>query len=384
MDFKKDLVSNILPFWLKCIDYENGGIFTCADREGNIYGTDKSVWFQGRALWSFSKAYNLIDQNPEYLKACRAIYDFLPKCTDTDGRMFFTVTADGRELQKRRYYFSETFAAIGCAQFYKATGDKAVLESAEKYFDIAYKCFRGEIKNQPKINPANNPCKALSPVMIMLSTAQEMRSLDGKYDKYNPIVQECLNEILHGGFLKDNALFESVSTSGEFVDTPNGRIVNPGHSLEAAWFVMSEGLLSGNDEAIALAKKIIDITLPLGIDPQHGGIIAFTDVSGKPPVQLEWDMKLWWPQCEAMIALRMAHDIFGEDKYLDAYNSLKKLCEEYFVDAQCGEWYGYLHYDNTPSTTLKGNIFKGPFHIPRFYMIMSAMDDGDVMKYFNV
>ena len=384
MDFKKDLVSNILPFWLKCIDYENGGIFTCADREGNIYGTDKSVWFQGRALWSFSKAYNLIDQNPEYLKACRAIYDFLPKCTDTDGRMFFTVTADGRELQKRRYYFSETFAAIGCAQFYKATGDMAVLESAEKYFDIAYKCFRGEIKNQPKINPANNPCKALSPVMIMLSTAQEMRSLDGKYDKYNPIVQECLNEILHGGFLKDNALFESVSTSGEFVDTPNGRIVNPGHSLEAAWFVMSEGLLSGNDEAISLAKKIIDITLPLGIDPQHGGIIAFTDVSGKPPVQLEWDMKLWWPQCEAMIALRMAYDIFGEDKYLDAYNSLKKLCEEYFVDAQCGEWYGYLHYDNTPSTTLKGNIFKGPFHIPRFYMIMSAMDDGDVMKYFNV
>ena len=141
MDFKKDLVSTILPFWLKCIDYDNGGIFTCADREGNIYGTDKSVWFQGRALWSFSKAYNLIDQNPEYLKACRAIYDFLPKCTDTDGRMFFTVTADGRELQKRRYYFSETFAAIGCAQFYKATGDKAVLESAEKYFDIAYKCF---------------------------------------------------------------------------------------------------------------------------------------------------------------------------------------------------------------------------------------------------
>ena len=384
MDFKKDLVSTILPFWLKCIDYDNGGIFTCADREGNIYGTDKSVWFQGRALWSFSKAYNLIDQNPEYLKACRAIYDFLPKCTDTDGRMFFTVTADGRELQKRRYYFSETFAAIGCAQFYKATGDKAVLESAEKYFDIAYKCFRGEIKNQPKINPANNPCKALSPVMIMLSTAQEMRSLDGKYDKYNPIVQECLDEILHGGFLKENALFESVSTSGEFVDTPNGRIVNPGHSLEAAWFVMSEGLLSGNDEAIALAKKIIDITLPMGIDPKHGGIIAFTDVSGKPPVQLEWDMKLWWPQCEAMIALRMAHDIFGEDKYLDAYNALKKLCEECFIDAQCGEWYGYLHYDNTPSTTLKGNIFKGPFHIPRFYMVMSAMDDGDVMKYFNV
>ena len=384
MNFKKDLTTNILPFWLKCVDYENGGIYTCADREGNIYGTDKSVWFQGRALWSFCKAYNLIDKNPEYIKAAKAIYSFLPKCTDTDGRMYFTVTADGRELQKRRYYFSETFAAIGCAQLYKATGDKEVLETCEKYFDIALKCFKGEIKNQPKINPANNPCKALSPVMIMLSTAQEMRSIDGLWDKYNPIVQDCLNEILHGGFLTEKALFESVSLDGKFLDTPNGRIVNPGHSLEAAWFVMSEGILSGNKEALEMGKKIIDITLPMGIDKVHGGIIAFTDFAGKPPVQLEWDMKLWWPQCEAMIAFRMAYEIFGDEKYNELYKTFVDYCEKYFVDSECGEWYGYLHYDNTPSTTLKGNIFKGPFHIPRFYMVMAAMDEGKAEDYLRV
>ena len=125
MNYKKDLLENILPFWLKtAIDYENGGIYTQADEKGVIYGTEKSVWFQGRALWTFAKAYNTIDPNPEYLKAAKCIYGFLPKCTDTDGRMFFTVTADGRELQKRRYYFSETFAAIGCAEYYKATGDR--------------------------------------------------------------------------------------------------------------------------------------------------------------------------------------------------------------------------------------------------------------------
>jgi len=138
---------------------------------------------------------------------------------------------------------------------------------------------------------------------------------------------------------------------------------------------MAEGLLTDNQKAIDAAKKIIDITLPLGIDKKHGGIIAFTDLKGLPPVQLEWDMKLWWPQCEAMIALRLAYLVFKEEKYNDLYLELQKYCEKYFIDNKNGEWYGYLHYDNTVSTTLKGNIFKGPFHIPRLYMIMASMDE---------
>lgn len=385
MEFKKELLNNILPFWLKnAVDYENGGIYTCLDRQGNIYGTDKSVWFQGRALWVFAKAYNLMDKNEEYLKAAKNIYSFLAKCTDSDGRMYFTVTADGRELQKRRYYFSETFAAIGCAELYKATGEEDYLESAEKYFKVAYECFTGVRKNQPKINPENIDSKALSPVMIMLSTAQVMRSVDSLRKKYEPLCKELLDEILHGGYLTEKALLESVTKAGEFIDSPNGRIVNPGHSLEAAWFIMAEGIITDNREAVDAAKRIIDITLPLGIDKKHGGVIAFTDVDGKPPVQLEWDMKLWWPQCEAMIALRLAYLRFKEERYNALYEEIKSYCDKYFCDSECGEWYGYLHYDNTVSTTLKGNIFKGPFHIPRLYMIMATLDESgsiaDFMK----
>ena len=152
--------------------------------------------------------------------------------------------------------------------------------------------------------------------------------------------------------------------------------------MEAAWFVMLEGILTNNREAIEAGKKIIDITLPLGWDKKHGGIIAFTDVAGKPPVQLEWDMKLWWPQCVNMIAMRMAYLLFKEEKYQEYYEVIKDYCEKYFVDQEHGEWYGYLHYDNTVSTTLKGNIFKGPFHIPRLYMIMAVLDEsGDIRKY---
>ncbi len=376
MDFKKGLLTDILPFWLNngAIDYEKGGIFTCLDKKGEIYGEDKSVWFQGRALWVFSKAYNIIDKNPEYLKVCKCIYDFIPKCEDTDGRLYFTVTREGKGIQKRRYYFSETFACIGCAEYYRASGDESALVNARKYFDIAYDCFIGKRFTPPKFNTETCDSKALSPVMIMLSTSQTMRAIDVEYkERYNSICKDCLNEILNGGFLTEKALLESVSVDGKFIDSPSGRVVNPGHSMEVAWFVMLEGILTNNQDAINQGKHILDITYPLGWDKKYGGIIAFTDVNGKPAIELEADMKLWWPQCETMIACYMAYKQFGDEKYLQIYQELLSYCEKYFIDSEDGEWYGYLHYDNTPSTTLKGNIFKGPFHIPRFYMIMAIL-----------
>ncbi len=384
MNYKKELLNDILPFWLNnSIDYENGGIFTQVDKKGNVFGYEKSVWFQGRALWTFSKAYNVIDKNPEFLKAAKCIYDFLPRCVDTDGRMYFTVTKDGKPLQKRRYYFSETFAAIGCAEFYKATGEKQALKDAEKYFNVAYECFTGVRQNPPKINPESCQMKALSPVMIMLSTAQTMRSLESDNKAfYEKIAKECLDEILNGGFLTEKALLENVGTDNLVAHSPTGRIVNPGHSMEAAWFLLMEGVLSDNPDAISAAKKVIDITLPLGLDKKHGGLIAFTDIGGQPPVQLEWDMKLWWPQCESIIALKLASLIFKDKKYERICKEFEKYCEKYFVDKKDGEWYGYLHYDNTVSTTLKGNIFKGPFHIPRLYMIMAILNEtGNIENY---
>ena len=382
MNYKEALIENILPFWLdNAIDREYGGIFTCLDEAGQRYGDEKSVWFQGRALWTFSKVYNIVDRNPQYLEAAKIIYDFIPKCEDTDGRLYFTMTRDGRGIQKRRYYFSETFAAIGCAEYYRASGNAQALLYARKYFEIAYECFKGVRHTEPKCNPENYDLKALSPVMIILSTAQTMRAIDHeKRERYAMIAKECLDEILNGGFLTENALLEHVGRDGIAVDSPTGRIVNPGHSMEAAWFVMLEGIITHDPQVIEAGKRIIDITVPLGWDKKYGGVLAFVDAKGKPPVQLEWDMKLWWPQCEMMIAARLAYVLFKEEKYRRMYEETEKYCQTYFMDQKYGEWYGYLHYDNTVSLTQKGNIFKGPFHIPRLYMIMAVLDEEDSME----
>ena len=386
MDFKKYLTEDVLDFWLSyAIDEKEGGIFTQLERDGKIYGYEKSVWFQGRALWTFSKAYNYIEKDCRYLDAARKIYEFLPRCTDTDGRMFFTVTREGKPIQKRRYYFSETFAAIGCAQYSLASGDSGAWESAERYYETAYYCYTHPQTNAPKTNIA---ARAHSPVMIMIATSRSMAECapsDELRWKYSARAREFTEYFLRGGFVNRElgALLETVAPDGSFMDTPVGRQLNPGHALETAWFLMAEGLIENNTEALKTAKYIIDVTMPRGLDREHGGIISFADVLGKPAGALEWDMKLWWGQNEAIIANRMAYEIFGEEKYKRDYEMLLDYALTHFRDEECGEWYGYLHYDSTPSTDLKGNIFKGPFHLPRMLMLLDKIDQGEMLSFFG-
>lgn len=369
MDYIKHLTKDILPFWLNnAIDYDNGGIFTQLDEKGNIYGEEKSVWFQGRALYVFSLAYNHGIKDEKLLTAAKNIFDFLPKCSDESLRMAFTVTKYGKEIQKRRYWFSETFAAIGCCEYWLASGNEKAKILAEKYFDVAYGIYKNPDRTTPKFNTENLKLHSLSPCMILLSTAHVLRKIN--QEKYDAIADDMTKDILM--HLTGKGLLENVSPNGEFIDTPTGRIVNPGHSLEAAWFLMVQSEFTKDETLFTKAKEIIDVSMKLGL--YDGGIISFCDCDGKPATALEWDMKLWWPQCEAMLANKLCYLKTGEKKYLDWYNLIENYVEKHFIDHKNGEWYGYLHYDGTVSNTLKGNIFKGPFHIPRMLILLDKMD----------
>lgn len=381
MSYKKYLTEKVLPFWLKgAIDTEEGGIFTSLDREGNIYGRDKSVWFQGRSLWTFAKAYNAIERKEEYIAAAKRIFDFIPRTVDTDGRMFFTVDNTGCGIQKRSYYFSETFAAIGSAEYYQATKDKNAKEQAEKYFAVAKRCYDDKSKT-----PSGLPIKELALPMIMMNTARCLASSLPDGEHYARLAREFAEEIMTGGYFSEElgVLLEKITQNGAVIDSPTGRVVNPGHSLEAAWFLMVEGVLGHCDEFLAFAKKIIDSTMKVGIDRKYGGVFGFLDAKGLPSPMIEHDVKRWWPQNEAIIANRMAYELFGEEKYREAYESLCDYAFGKFADNEYGEWFGYLHYDGTLLNTAKGNDFKGPFHLPRMLMILSAVDEGRLFEFFG-
>ncbi len=365
------LLKNILPFWMKhAIDYECGGIATAVDREGNIYDYEKNVWFLGRTMYTYSVVYNAIEKNEEYLKVAKHMYDFLPRCEDENGRLAFTVSREGVPIVKGDAYYSETFATIGLCEYYIATGDKSAWELATRYFDTAYALYDKELKVTTDEKYGRVATKALGPSMIMLNVCQIMRKVE--YEKYNNIAKRCATEII--SHLTPMGLLENVGMNGEFINSSFGREVNPGHSLEAGWFLLAEAVYRNDDYMKAKAKEIIDISWELGY--RDGAIIAFTDCLGKPSTYLEWDMKIMWPQCEALIATRLAYEVFGEERYKNNYEALREYAFSHYPDSEYGEWFGLLHSDGTVANTMKGNISKGPYHLPRMLILIDRIERG--------
>ena len=80
LSFYEKELKQTLDFWYNHgYDKENGGFYTCLERNGNVFDTDKAVWAQGRGLWVFSKAYNFIEKDERYLACARHAYEFITK-----------------------------------------------------------------------------------------------------------------------------------------------------------------------------------------------------------------------------------------------------------------------------------------------------------------
>ena len=365
--YRDDLTEHILPFWLKYgLDRKHGGIYTCLDREGKLMDTTKSVWFQGRFAFIASFAYNQIERRPEWLEAARLTIEFIERhCFDSDGRMYFEVTEEGLPLRKRRYVFSETFAAIAFSEYALATGDQAYAAKALGLFrDIQY--FLSTPGFLPAKYTEHLKAEGHSIVMILINTASRIR--DAIQD---PLLDEQIERSIrtletHFIHPEYKALLEMVGPNGEFIDTLQGRLINPGHCIETAWFLLEEAKSRGGDKhLVELGCKILDWSWAWGWDEQYGGIINFRDCKGFPSQDYAQDMKFWWPQTEAIIATLYAYQMTGEERYLQLHQRISDWTYAHFPDPTYGEWYGYLHRDGTVAQPAKGNLFKGPFHIPR-------------------
>ncbi|HCO66396.1 MAG TPA: N-acylglucosamine 2-epimerase, partial [Dysgonomonas sp.] len=293
-------------------------------------------------------------------------------CFDKDGRMFFEVTAEGIPLRKRRYVFSETFAAIAMSEYAIASGDKSYADKAINLFREILRFVNTPGILQPKYEDKLR-AKGHSLTMILINTASRIREaiqneiLDRQIEES---LESIRNDFMHPEY---KALLETVGPNGEFIDTIMGRTINPGHCIETAWFILEEAKYRNWDQQlIDMAVTILDWSWEWGWDKQYGGISNFKDSKGFPSQDYAHDMKFWWPQTEAVIATLYAYRATGNEKYLDMHRMVNEYTYAHFPDPEYGEWYGYLHYDGTVSQHAKGNLFKGPFHIPRM-MIKSYL-----------
>ncbi len=377
--FEKELFDSCIPFWLNNgFDTVNGGMYTSLDREGNIYSTDKSVWMQGRAGYMFSKIANTFGNKEIYLPVAKSCIDFLnAHCIDDDGRMYFTVTADGKPLRKRRYMFSETFYIIANAEYYKATGDKECLANARKYYDFCLDMYKDPTKDPYKITPKSVPgtrdMKALNLPMILLNVTSVLRDADLKKTAYYDKIAKSLVDDIKAFNVKDTGfMLEGLGVNGEyFKESAGARVVNPGHSIELSWFLLDEAIYEGDDELAEFSAKVFDTAFEFGWDDIYGGILYFKDIEGHPVEAYEHDMKLWWPHNEAIIASLKLYKKTGNEKYFNIFERVVDYAFDHFSDFKYGEWYGYLRRDGKPTEPpCKGHTYKGPFHVLRMLTLV--------------
>lgn len=379
--YKKDLTENIMPFWMKYgLDRENGGVYTCVDRDGSLMDTTKSVWFQGRFAFICSFAYNNVEKNQEWLDAAKSTLEFIEKhCFDEQGHMYFSVTAEGKPLRKRRYVFSETFAAIAMSEYALATGDQHWAKRAIQVFEDTQR-FLATPGFLPAKFEADVKLQGHSIVMILINVGSCIRKVVDDPQLTQQIdesIEKLKKYFIHPEF---KCLLETVGENGEFIDTNMTRTINPGHCIETSWFIMEEAKLRGWDKPMLdMALQVFDWSWDWGWDKQYGGIINFRDCKNLPSQDYSQDMKFWWPQCETIIASLYAYLGTGDEKYLYRHERISEWTYAHFPDAEYGEWYGYLHRDGTVAQPAKGNLYKGPFHIPRM-MIKGYMLCQEILK----
>ena len=365
--YKRELLNNVLPFWMNhSKDELNGGYFTCLDQAGKVYDTDKFLWLQGREVWCFSFMYNHIEPNKEWLNMALHGADFMKKYgRDELGNWYFSLTAEGKPLVQPYNIFSDCFATMAFASL-----DKAM--PTDEYKQIALDTFNNIIKRRNntkglynKSYPGTRSLKNFSLPMILCNLSLELEHILGK-EKVDEFIPSIIHEVMDVFYHPDLGLvLENVNEDGSFCDSFEGRLLNPGHAIEAMWFIMDLGKRINDEKLIQKAKDIMLHTLEYGWDKEYEGIFYFLDVKGCPPQQLEWDQKLWWVHVEALVALAKGYALTGDENCLRWFEKVHEYTWNKFKDEEYGEWFGYLNRRGEVLLPLKGGKWKGCFHIPR-------------------
>ncbi len=382
--YKEELINNIIPFWMEnSKDEQCGGFYTCLARDGSVFDTDKFLWLQGRQVWTFATLYNQLEAKSEYLDMALHGADFLQRHgRDADGNWYFSLNQQGMPLVQPYNIFSDCFATMGFGALYTATGK-------DEYADIAKKTFENILKRRHdtkgkynKVYPGTRELRNFSLPMILSNLAIEIEHLLDKA-LVRELTADVINEVMNVFYQpKHGLIFENVNKDGSFSDTFEGRLLNPGHTIEAMWFMMDLGVRLSDQKLINKAVEIALTTIEYGWDTQYGGILYFLDFKGHPPQQLEWDQKLWWVHVEALVCLAKAWTLTGDLRAKQWFEKIHDYTWQHFKDQEYPEWYGYLNRRGEVLLDLKGGKWKGCFHIPRaFFQIHRTLQPTQKLQF---
>lgn len=365
--YRRDLLESVIPFWLRhSLDREHGGYFSCLDRVGAVYDDRKYVWLQGRAIWTFARLYNELERRQEFLDAAALGVGFLRQhARDPEGRVYFCLTRDGRPHAFQRKPYAAVFYQMGLLEYARATGDQSCRDEAvEVFWKIRAWIADPTLLGRPAL-PGQIAMSSLANLLTVGLMALDLADQLGD-PRYDAVLRETIAGIARHYDVERRVFREHVALDGrDLLHLPEGRLFNPGHSIETAWIVLHM-LRRAPDEAMrAMALDALEGSLTLGWDERFGGITYVMDLLGRPTLQLESTMKLWWPHAEALYALVLAALTDDAARWLPWLERVDAYTYARFPDPEHGEWFGYLERDGEPALTSKGGNYKGCFHVPR-------------------
>nr|CAB3265520.1 N-acylglucosamine 2-epimerase-like [Phallusia mammillata] len=333
------------------------------------------MWLQARQVWMYFRLYQDVPRlkNRDIWNPAVKGADFLLKCLvekNSCTRCPFSVTKDGQAIKIQRNLFSECFFVMAMSETWRATNvDKYKVAAVSFMQKIRHWCIVDDSALGADDLPGTTKTSKLAVAMMSLCLCEQMHisnlqweNLSGDEEKLEDwSVRNLLSHVQRSG----TVVLESVSLSGQEIPGADGRLYVPGHAIECGWFLLQHALQCNN---VMLAEKaclcFIDAAFSKGWDADNGGLFYFLDADGYCPLQLEWNMKLWWPHCEAMIAFILSYKFKKETRLLDNFVKVAEYTFSKFSDKK-GEWYGYLNRKGEVSSNFKGGPWKGCFHVPR-------------------
>jgi N-acylglucosamine 2-epimerase len=416
--YETELYDRVLPFWTEhSLDREHGGYYNCLDRDGSVYDTTKHSWLQGRQAWMFAALYRTVQPREAWLDIARLGIEFLREhALRPNGQVFFSLTEDGRPIYQQRKIFSECFYVMAVAEYARAADRPDFLAEAVDALDRLWE-WSSDLSKVGRPQRAGQPeARSLAIPMILLNLIDVVAGENAP--DYASEVNDLLDRVLLHVHADDELVLETVAPDGSRLPGVDGRLLNPGHAIEAGWFVQHWAQRLSRPDLQTTARDMVRWSYDRGWDDEHGGIFYFLDAEGYSPTQLEWFMKLWWPHCEALYAHLLNYAIFyfldaegysptqlewfmklwwphcealyahllnyalfGEEEDWQAFCTVDNYAFDRFSDPEHGEWYGYLDREGRVTHRFKGAPYKGCFHVPRALWLCSRLlaqlDDAD-------
>ena len=405
--YENELVNHFLSFWLpRCVDQENGGFVNCFDNRGeHLVSKDKYCWSQGRFVWVFSKLAML--EAPVFSKAQRAQFlalakhgtDFLMKhCLmgPDDWRCVFLLDekgnpkyVDGCDKLDMSIY-ADCFVVAGLARYALASGETEPYRFAKKlYLSIVERIRSNNFETLPY--PLSKGYRAHGIPMIQSNISRDVYLAAQKLDpdfcgEVLANIEGFTADILDHFVDEDYLLHEILTSDNQFFPKLLGQHINPGHTLEDAWFMLDSIQLLGKNEWKDKVYHLVLKALETGWDKEYGGILHFAGIHGGEPVgdnagledepmsrQLAgWGDKLWWVHSEALYITMRCYLETGDQRFMDWHNKVSEYAFRVFPnrDPEVREWMQIQNRQGQPIDTVVALPVKDPYHVMRNLLLI--------------